>query len=76
MYWIDSTQEYTGTPTIRNFYCDTPADITNLPTSSSEGVQQGDDTVSCQKVSPGSSCLCIGSGELYMLNSLDQWKSV
>lgn len=76
MYWLDVTQNYTGYPLIRNFFCDEPSDIANLPTSTTEGVQQGSDTVSCQKVNAGSSCLCIGSGELYMLNSSDTWVSV
>lgn len=75
-YWIDTTQDYTGTPAIRNFFCDSPSDIQNLPTSSHEGVQQGNDTISCQKVNPGSFCLCIGSSEGYMLNSSDNWISV
>ena len=76
MYWLDTTQEYTGTPGIRNFFCDDPSDIPNMPTSTSEGVQQGDDTVSCQMVNPGSFCLCIGSSEGYMLDSSDNWISV
>ena len=76
MYWIDTAQEYTGTPAIRNFYCDSPSDVSSLPTSQQDGVPQGDDTISCQKVSPGSSCLCIGSSEVYMLDSSDNWISV
>lgn len=76
MYWIDPAQQKTGTPGVRDFYCDEPADVRNLPTSSALGVQQGEDTVSCQKVYPGSSCMCIGSSEVYILNSLDQWKSI
>ena len=73
MYWLDSSQQYAGYPTQRDFYCDTPEDIPNLPTSSTPGIQQGDDTVSCQIVSPGSSCMCISPATLYFLNSKDQW---
>lgn len=76
MYWIDTTQEYTGTPAIRNFFCDATSDVNDLPTSSALGVQQGEDTISCQKVNPGSFCLCIGTGSGYILNSNDQWVAV
>lgn len=74
-YWIDSSTSYTGMgyPVQRDFYCDTSADINDLPTSTHEGVQQGNDTVSCKPVSKGSSCLCIGSSSLYVLNSQDKW---
>lgn len=74
MYWLDSSQQYTGFPTQRDFYCDTPDDIENLPTSVAPGVQQGDDTISCQIVSPGSSCMCLSPATLYFLNSKDEWK--
>ena len=43
MYWIDSDKDYVGTPAQTDFWCDTTADIQNLPTSSKMGVQQGDD---------------------------------
>ena len=73
MYWLDSAQSYAGSENQRDFYCDTPDDIPNLPTSSHEGVQQGDDTVSCQVVDKGSSCFCINPVALYFLNSKDEW---
>lgn len=78
MYWIDDHDPgiVSGTSNQRNFYCDTSADIADLPGVDRLGVQQGDDTVSCQPVGPGSSCLCIGDGSLYMLNSLDIWVEV
>lgn len=76
MYWIDTTQEYTGTPPIRNFFCDTTSDVNDLPTSQHEGVKQGEDTISCQKVNPGSFCLCIATSSGYILNSNDQWVAV
>lgn len=73
MYWIDSDKEYTGTPAQMDFWCDTPDDVPNLPTSSRLGVQQGDDTVSCQKVNKGSTCFCISPAKLFVLNSEDSW---
>ena len=74
MYWLDSAQSYSGSENQRDFFCDTPDDIPNLPTSSHEGIQQGDDTVSCQIVEKGSSCFCISPNALYVLNSQDEWK--
>lgn len=72
-YWIDSSQKYSGYPTQRNFFCDTTDDIYSLPTSTTPGVQQGDDTVSCQIVSPGSVCYCISPTSRYILNSQNTW---
>lgn len=72
-YWIDASQQYSGSQTQRDFYCDTPDDIANLPTNLAPGVQQGEDTVSCQIVSPGSSCMCLSPATLYFLNSEGRW---
>lgn len=72
MYWINENN-----PDIRGgcraFYCDTTADVANLPTSTRMGVQQGDDVTSCQKVKKGSSCLVIGASKYYILNSQNSW---
>jgi hypothetical protein len=72
-YWLDSSQSYAGSPVQRDFWCDTDSDIQNLPTSAHEGVQQGEDTVSCQKCEKGSTCFCISPTKLYILNSQDEW---
>ena len=74
-YWINHNNSYLPAKQIA-FECDDTDDIDKLPTSSKLGVQQGDDTTSCQKVNPGSSCLCIGSSELYKLRSDDTWQPV
>ena len=78
MYWIDDHDPTipSGTSNQRNFYCDNTEDINNLPGIDRVGVQQGDDTVSCQPVGAGSSCLCIGGSSLYILNSADVWVEV
>ena len=78
MYWIDtsSNSSMRGVPAQISFYCDDQSDISNLPTSSTEGVQQGDDTTSCRKCAKGSQCLCLSSSEVYMLNSNDEWLSL
>ena len=78
MYWINETD--TGRLLSNSkqipFYCDDDSDVSALPTSSASGVQQGEDTVSCLPVGKGATCLCIGSGSLYILNSRDEWKRV
>lgn len=73
-YWIDesSLSNVYGSSRQLDFYCDTAADIANLPTHTKEGVPQGD-TVTHKKVDKGSSCLCIADSSLYMLNSEDEW---
>jgi hypothetical protein len=72
MYWINpnNTDMRNG---CRAFYCDTNADVFNLPTSKRKGVQQEDDVTSCQPVSKGSSCMVIGSAKYFVLNSQDIW---
>ena len=76
MYWIDESSKTLGTGRQRDFYCDSVSDITNLPTSTSPGVQQGADTISCQPCGAGSFCLCIADATGYFLNSNDQWVEV
>ena len=78
MYWIDESDpiKYSGTSRQVSFYMDTTSDIPNLPGIGIRGVQQGEDTVSCQPVGAGSSALCIGSGALYILNSENRWVEV
>ena len=73
-YWLDESSDANnmGSTKQKDFYCDSSADISDLPTSQHEGVPQGD-TVTHKKVDKGSSCLCIGDSTLYMLNSEDQW---
>ena len=75
MYWFDTSDPGRLSSSDRqvSFWCDTPSDIANLPTSSAPGVQQGDDTVSCKPVDKGSSCICISTSEMYVLNSNDVW---
>lgn len=72
MYWINpNNPDMRGN--CRAFYADNVSDVSNLPTSSREGVKQGNDNISCQKVEKGSSCLVVGASKYYMLNSQDQW---
>lgn len=73
-YWFDesSTANATGSTRQIDFYADTDEDIATLPTSSTEGVPQGD-TVTHKKVDKGSSCMVIGSSSYYVLNSNDEW---
>lgn len=72
MYWINANNDDMRGG-CRAFEADTTADIKNLPTSKKEGVKQGDDNISCQKVSKGSTCLVISPATYYKLNSQDEW---
>lgn len=71
MYWLDSKQS-AGTNQ-KTFFCDSTADISNLPTITSDGEKQGDDPVSNKKVGLGSTCLVVGTGDVYMLDSNNEW---
>lgn len=76
MYWISNDSKIYGSSKQVPFYCDSSADIANLPTSQNAGVQQGEDNVSCLPCAKGSSCFCIGDSTLYILNSSDVWVEV
>lgn len=78
MYWIDESD--TGRLMSNSkqipFWADDESDIDNLPGINTYGVKQGEDTVSCQPVGRGSTCMVIGDGSgsrLYVLNSKNEW---
>lgn len=80
-YWIDESNPgrlMSATKQIP-FWADTKADIQNLPRDGIPGVQQGDDTTSCQPVKRGSTCTVIGNGSggsFFVLNSDNEWKEM
>lgn len=45
---------------IREFMCDSPSDLVNLPTDAA----------------PGSTCIVISSSTVYMLNTNKEWKEI
>ena len=55
---------------------DSDADVANLPTTSNEGTKQDVDSTAHRKCSVGSESLCISTGDVYVLNSLDEWKKM
>lgn len=78
MYWIDTSDPGRLNSSDRQipFWADDESSLSELPTTSAPGVQQGDDTVSCKPVGKGSTCMVIGDGSgamLYVLNSNDEW---
>ncbi len=60
----------------RQFYCDTDADVQNLPTSITEGIKQNADTVAHKKCSIGSECLTLSASKVYILGSDNTWKEI
>lgn len=75
MYYIDYSQSYMPTRQV-SFICDTPDDLADLPTSTREGTPQAGDSSIDDKVVAGSTCLCISTSDVYMLNSDDVWKKL
>lgn len=78
-YWIDESDPGRVMSSSKQipFWADSEDDIPNLPTSTSYGVQQGEDTVSCRPCGKGSTCTAIGDGTgatVFALNSNDEWK--
>ena len=71
-YWINATTRANNARQLQ-FYIDTDADVTTLPTISNFGVQQGDDTISFLPCGKGSTALSIASGNIFILNSNGSW---
>ena len=80
-YWIDESDPGRIMSSSKQipFWADDEDDIPNLPTSTSYGVQQGEDTVSYRPCGRGSTCTVIGDGTgaiVYALKSSDEWKKL
>ena len=75
MYWIN----YSDPLSINSsrqvpFWADYNSDISLLPRYNVEGVQQGENTISCQPVEPGSMCTVIEDASVWVLGMEDnQW---
>lgn len=73
-YWYDDSSPRAKTSRrVVDYIADTDADIYNLPTSTTEGEPQENDSTAHKCVCKGSTCLVIDSALVYMLNSNDQW---
>ena len=69
MFWIQQTGTNHNNSAYRLFYAETDSDIALLPTNLVEGTQDNGDTVANQICSLGSECLCLSTGELYVLST-------
>ena len=77
MFWIQQTGTNHNNSAYRLFYADYETDVANLPTSQKNGKQDNGDTVANQKITAGSECLVLESGNLYILSKDDdEWKGV
>ena len=77
-YWI---QEYgsdaSGRKDMRVYHCDYRSDIADLPLNDREGVQQGNNTISCTKAHFGDQCLCLDDSSVWELgNAENEWKEL
>ena len=69
MFWIQKTGTKNDNSAYRLFYAETDSDIALLPTNLVKGTQDNGDTVANQTCSLGSECLCLSTGELYVLST-------
>lgn len=77
-YWI---QEIGGNGTNRQnwrmYHCDYVTDIQKLPLNDKNGVQQGDDTISCTKAHYGDQCMVLEDSSVWELgNETNEWKKL
>lgn len=76
-YWIVKTGSRHSSTTWRYFQCDYLSDVNKLPTQTTEGEKQENDTISSMIVSPGSQCLCHEDGSLWLLGKdTNKWVKV
>ncbi len=75
MFWIQETGTKHNYPNYRLFYAEEVSDISKLPTNTTDGTQEGTDTVVNSKCALGSECICIANTTLYILTSKG-WKEV
>lgn len=73
-YWLTG-KNATGTANICSYIMDDDSDLSDLPTSSSEGLNQNDG-VSHKKADKGSKAFSISSSKNYILNSSDEWTEI
>lgn len=74
-YWINESAKV-GSGRQISYYLDADSDVANLPTTTTSGVKQGTDEVSCLPCGKGSAALSIGSGKVYILNSNNVWTEI
>ena len=72
-YWYDEETKVNGSSHQVSFWCDSDADVADLPTSTTEGVKQGDSDTLHLPVAKGSSCISIDTATMFVLNSSDIW---
>ena len=65
-YWIQKAGNANNSA-YRLFYCDFIKDLKLLPTQTTEGAPQKDDTVSSQKCGYGSECYCLEDCSVHIL---------
>lgn len=72
-YWINESGNRNNSAW-RFFMCDFVSDLTELPTAFKEGIPQPNDTVCKNKCAPGSQCLCLEDGSVWILGKdTDKW---
>ena len=76
MYSITKVGDRTNSGSIREFVADKLEDISKLPHLKTQGIQQGNDTVSNDCVMAGSSCFCIENSSVWMLGNDDEWHEI
>lgn len=73
MYSITKVGDRTNSTGIREFVVDTLDGINELPHIGHEGVQQGMDTTSNDRVRAGSTCIVLEDSSVWMLGNDDIW---
>lgn len=65
-YWINESGN-SNNSNYREFGCDKLADIPKLPTSTTEGEYQENDSVASKPCAVGSTCICLENSSVWML---------
>lgn len=69
-YWIHESGNKNNS-LWRSYMCDHISDLNDLPTQANEGKPQPNDTVCKYRCAPGSQCLCLEDGSIWVLGKDD-----
>lgn len=77
-YWIqDYGSASSSRKDFRMYHCDYRTDIDKLPLNDRDGVQQGNDTISCTPAHYGDQCFCLEDSSTWELRQEpNDWKEV
>lgn len=74
-YTVNKIHDKVNSPLYKEYICDTPSDIANLPTNKKSG-QPFDEKIDKNYATAGSIVFVISTSDVYMLNTKGVWTKI